>query len=504
MMSLCWTRCLCLTNKSRHAPHISAGKILSWHLVRWKHSEVKQKPPPPPPVRQILEKTVLQQQEEHPASIAARQATNIGLFIDGDNVPPAVFEPLLDAVASVGQIKIRRIYLDSVRASRWGEVLQNLRIDPVIVPRSAGGAKDPADVALAFDAGLEAAKANVTAIAIASQDSDFAWVHQQVRLNNKQAFAVLRDVGNIPSNIGNLMRPFVNDILYYKQGSARKPLGYRLVSNFNLLDSEIEQIQGVSDAETDQARERTGILMRFLKEHGYWELACDPQGFNVNLLFAAVAKFFHVNKMGCLTVSPLSLGLEEAYHAVHGKTAPWTRYSNDLVFVEPIMTPERALVRAMGQRMAVTASVGGPFLAKANADLVEVVLRRLWYLEAGEPVSRPVIDLFLESNHKELRARGFQNTPDDDVETLHRLHEIFAARNEVQRWRCNARDLGVRKDLVKAGLLLSEDCSRNDAFNAMGNYMKSSMGCAELPPSYGVRLARVRNSFNQHQPNLRK
>ncbi|CAK0876339.1 unnamed protein product [Prorocentrum cordatum] len=107
---------------------------------------------------------------------APSTGARVALLIDGD-------QPL-------GEMVVKRCYVTTSKARDWGPSLQDAGIDAVVVPRKAGGSKDPVDLEIALEAAdlaLGPSRPDLSALVIASNDVDLISVLRYVRTAAEQS-----------------------------------------------------------------------------------------------------------------------------------------------------------------------------------------------------------------------------------------------------------------------------------------------------------------------------
>jgi len=434
----------------------------------------------------------------------------VELFIDGDHIGPSAFKPILSTVGRLGNVLSRRAYVHEHTAEIWKNEFKALEIEPVVVPRTLGGAKDPVDLAVTWDVAASAHGAAATTIAIASEDLDFSIIHQQVRKQGLRSYAILRDRGGGPhSHIANSLRQYVDDVLYYKLGKGRE-INYRLVLDCNNLSKPMTREDGFVDVPDHS--EEIHELFSFLEGLDYVVrqtrngIEYSRSSVCVHLLLAALAKFYHVHRLGCLSVSPISAMVKEGHAVMKSPRAdPWIRHPGGLIFMQPWRSPSLAVRKEFGidSRASHVASCGGPFLMTITDNLVENVLRRMGYIESSDVLTHEALDLFCDLNTKPLRVHDF-TLGDCLSANMARLHDTFASQDYVQRWRAAYSDGGVRNLLNQHKLIRSPEEASSVIFEAMGEFLKQFMKASCVPTTYALRVARINQHLRAQRPDARK
>ncbi|CAE8678019.1 unnamed protein product [Polarella glacialis] len=220
-------------------------------------------------------------------------------------------------------------------------------------------------------------------------------------------------------------------------------------------------------------------------------------------MLAALVKFFHVHRLGKLTLWPMSRALRQAFQAT---TSPpvggWTQNPGDLVFVQP-----RWRGRQTGNATANFtrfAYGGGPYLTQSSAGLVQAVLDRLGYLEDGGHLGEAT-DLFCIANRKELQKFELQEK-DSLSSKLSKLHAIFTSQHRLQAWRVSYDDIGVREHLQQTGHIQSAGAAKEQVLEGMRDLLLKEAGLRpqELPQSYTALTAHCLRHINRRDPNNRR
>ncbi|CAE6971740.1 unnamed protein product [Symbiodinium natans] len=413
-----------------------------------------------------------------------RDICTIAVLIDGENISPSSLGPLMQAARSAGEIQYSRIYLNEHKASLFNDRLSEQGIEAVVVPQLSSGLKDPSDIMLALDAVEECLKGTASAIAVASEDVDFALVLRKVRELGRRSFAVtpLR----APSRSQELLRSAADGLLFFGDHPAISKVAEHL--DTSRLDSDVEfsEVSLIPQALNEDRRRKMEQLEQLLQELGY--LPKPPQQ---GVMVAALAKFFHANQLGRLTVRPLHEGLTQAFSALERPPAGgWAPDPKNLVFLK-----HRG---EAGRGPAVTdtpreARKEGPFLTSISDSLVERVLLRFGYLQAGEESREQVteaIQLFCDRNQKELQKYGLQAAQQQLPDARESLHQIFTEPNRLQVWRRAADDVKVRSRLKDVGEIRHAGAPRPQLLEAMRRLLRLRAPREELPRIYAAHVAR--------------
>ncbi|CAE7742913.1 unnamed protein product [Symbiodinium sp. CCMP2592] len=424
-----------------------------------------------------------------------RGCGSLAVLIDGDNVSPASLQSVLQAVRSVGQIKYSRIYVNQHKALLWKDQLAEQGVETVVVPQLSSGLKDPADIMLAVDAVEECLKGTALGIAVASEDVDFAIVLRKVRQLGRRSFAVTP--ARSTSRCQELLRSAADELLLFGERPSISKVAEHL--DTSCLDSNVELAEQVDlgDQPLTEERQRSmEKLEELLQGLGY--LPKPPQR---GIMLAALAKFFHANGLGRLTIRPLHEGLTQAFSLMERPPAGgWAPDPKNLAFLKPKEVEAKSPDEEATQ--------GGPLLTYISEDLVQRVLRRFGYLQAGEESPGQVmeaVELFWDRNRKELQKCGWQameatRSASDARETL---HQIFTEPHRLQVWRRAAKEARLRRRLKEVGEIRHADVPRPELVEAMRRLLQIRAPREELPKIYAAHVARCLRHL-ESDPSSRK
>lgn len=102
------------------------------------------------------------------------RARRVALFVDGDNISPALAGPILDAAGRLGPVDVRRVYAAEAGFRAWQDAAGYR-------PIQVGGAKNGTDLLLCIEAVEMACKGGFDAFALASDDRDFSHLAHWLR-----------------------------------------------------------------------------------------------------------------------------------------------------------------------------------------------------------------------------------------------------------------------------------------------------------------------------------
>ncbi|CAE7480160.1 unnamed protein product [Symbiodinium sp. CCMP2456] len=408
-----------------------------------------------------------------------RGCGSLAVLIDGDNVSPTSLQSVLQAVRSVGQIKYSRIYVNQHKALLWKDQLIEQGIETIVVPQLSSGLKDPADIMLAVDAVEECLKGTTFGIAVASEDVDFAIVLRKVRQLGRRSYAVTP--ARSTSRCQELLRSAADELLLFGERPKISKVADHL--DTSRLDSDVELAEqaDLGDQPLTEERQRSmEKLEELLQELGY--LPRPPQR---GVMVAALAKFFHANGLGRLTIRPLHEGLTQAFALMERPPAGgWAPDPKTLVFLKP---KGESAAKSLEEDRARQA---GPLLTYISEDLVQRVLCRFGYLQAGEESLGQVmeaVELFWDRNRKELQKCGHLQARGDAREAL---HQIFTEPHRLQVWRRAAEEARLRRRLKEVGEIRHAAVPRPQLVEAMRRLLQIRAPREELPKIYAAHVSR--------------
>jgi hypothetical protein len=99
-------------------------------------------------------------------AVAVGSFARVAVFVDGDNLPPSLAEPILAAAARLGRADLRRVYAADGACKSW-DAAAGFRVS------RAAGAKNGTDLLLCIEAVAAACDERFERVAIASDDRDF-------------------------------------------------------------------------------------------------------------------------------------------------------------------------------------------------------------------------------------------------------------------------------------------------------------------------------------------
>ncbi|CAE8646705.1 unnamed protein product [Polarella glacialis] len=362
----------------------------------------------------------------------------IALLIDGDQVGKNAFTLILDSLRQCGQLVDRRAYLSKHLAQTLDEDLTRHQIRPVIVLRHAGGTKSPEDMEIAMDV-LELCKQsqgnnnsntnninnnsnthnnnnhnnnNIEGVAIASNDLDLLEVLERAQSEGMKVWLCMRAQFS-QSGISPLARRAAADagveIIVYGQRNKKLP---KMVSLISIFDG-LAKAHGIRPVHDDlRSLADLESLSLSLMQYGY--LSANQVA--TATLEGAVAKFFHVNKLGPLIIDPITIGWHQCLAAFQNNTsATWSTNPGNLIYVRP---------RGRRGYKWGTIIAQGPFIIQDSTQLVPEILDRLGY-SSPELNFQQTIDMFWDSNIGSLKRRGISAAIVDGSQKLETLEREF-------------------------------------------------------------------------------
>jgi len=197
------------------------------------------------------------------------------------------------------------------------------------------------------------------------------------------------------------------------------------------------------------------LVSKKMQELGYLSDAEDP-------LIPPLAKFYHVNSLGPMTIwPPHCLGeaqrLLKANSDRDWKSNPW-----DLVFVFPRVLSNKTKTELKKYGTASCSSHvrgGGPFLLKDSAELVSIVLRRLGFIDDALNANiHEAIDVFCGQtmNKRSLQGLGLSHLHRYSLPTKNALlHGALTSPRAHGHWQVAPVDTMVRQHLVSRSAISS-------------------------------------------------
>lgn len=401
---------------------------------------------------------------------AQEKRSRFALLIDGDVYGPTKWGPAQDAVSARGDLASSFVFAAPGRCDnrKWAGAMSSLRIQPVPVPRRSAGSGDPNDIAIGMEATRLLSQGDVDAIALLAGDADFVYLAERVRGWGKHFLAILLDGGKL--GIGKAFAEANVEIAWIRDAAGAR-------ANSGTMKAVLSpdgrgSIQLLSPEEDQGLSQGRGFellpLTRTLQELEFLHNSDDP-------LVPGLAKFFHANSLGHLSVYPKQLAYGEAVAALEsGSEGEWQGNPGDLVFVLPQRNGQRgksALAKYGSDRCAHFALAGGPFLLRSSSMLVDEVLSRLGYLDDQANADfGEAVDVFASQTHnaRNLRLIGIDIPACLDMHSKRALlHSALVSSKLHGVWGTSPRDGILREMLVKHGSLACVDAPVGDAWTAL-------------------------------------
>lgn len=423
--------------------------------------------------------------------VARRRAATVALLVDGDHVAPAAFGPLLRALAARSlNATDRRFYTVPHKAEKWEKELRAHGFRAVLVPRRAGGRKDPADLALALDAAELALRgAAVSGIAVASDDTDFALLLGRVRGWGLRAYvAMLVHEGLHPVH-RRTWEDAGAEVVPYSLDRRRR----RECLIFDAVASEMREEmmpEGLEPAVLSD-EEHADVLLK-MKRSGY--LPEHAQ----RIAMDAVVTMLSVNRLSPMALKPVWLMEQHLFaHLVEFDGEALQRNPGDLVVIDRIKKGEDNDTLSRSR-------AGGPVVLRVGPELVHRVLLSLRFLQDSSMQDHcsnisDALSAFCTVNGGAL-AKGhgaFLEGMSDDAR-LATLHDVFTAPGRPQKWRVMLSDRDLRRRLR-----LQDDTPRPDVLTALRSFLtrRGVLDAADL--SYCCAVVRASQHINRNNPENR-
>ena len=345
----------------------------------------------------------------------------------------------------------------------------------VLVPQLSGGQKDSSDVMLAMDA-AEVALSGAPAVGVVSADVDFSILLRKLRswgVWTVAAYPKLRQ-----SNMPEQLAIAADEVVHYCLSKPAAPPLQRIIMDTDKLEGKVEVAE---DADTEALSEilisedALDKLRTLLVTFGFLKSREDGP------LIDALVKFFHVNKLGKLTIWPQKLAIREAANKISQERRPrWKTNPGNLALVQPLSAASSPGERTNFRRLT---QLGGPFLCRIDSTLVERVLRRFGYLDdrwdlAGDNIEEAGT-LFCRINQKQLQRLQHRSH-------WHELHVLLSAQR-LQAWRLPYSDRPLQQHFQAQNLLPKATTSWVATRAAMRSAMQTQLGRSQMISSWERR-----------------
>lgn len=132
----------------------------------------------------------------------------LAVLIDGDNTPASAAMAVMEELAGIGEIAVRRVYGDftSSHLKKWSDVSAELALVPFHQPANTTG-KNSSDIALVIDAMDLLHSGRFDGFVLVSSDSDFTRLASRIREQGKFVCGVGR--GTTPDAFRQACQRFI-------------------------------------------------------------------------------------------------------------------------------------------------------------------------------------------------------------------------------------------------------------------------------------------------------
>jgi len=242
-------------------------------------------------------------------------------------------------------------------------------------------------------------------------------------------------------------------------------------------------------------------IVSTLCDLGYMDAATDP-------IIPAIAKFYHVNGIGPLTIWPEMYPRAEVFALLSQQPGKvWTRCRDKLAFVSPRATLTLTKANQDMYGSAQCSSVvrgGGPFILHDSETLVFTFLQRLGYLDdsfnsdIGE-----ALDVFFSMgmNRSNLEQLGVtldsKGTLPDMV-----LRNVLTSSTTYGIWRIAPSDALVRGKLLARGLISGQHAGKEEVYDGLQHFVKQ-LNLRQWSTYNGLVLEVLQNRAKSNPTNRR-
>ena len=379
----------------------------------------------------------------------ATQRTPLALLVDGDQFGPKQCKLLAEYLEQSYDIRVRRIYAAPSKAEAWHGRLAEVSFDFVAVPRWTGGQKDPVDMEIAMDVIQLAMSKEVSCLAIACKDVDYARVFQRGRELGLDMLHV------VPAGTNAL--PEVPAAI---AASCSQTVVVKWKENGQACKGEIYQ---VTPAE-QEVRDRLADL-------GYWDPKSELAKRNESRFFRqAIACFVHVNDISSLRsyhpfFPPRTVIAQ--LHEVVSQKKKWKSKPDGLLCLTGCNSRYNhpTLHMKFGNWPSVDC------FEFATEHLAESVLRAFGYLDLSRnAVEQEACTLFVkqQATRRQTHERLAAVHPTDFSD----LHRLFARSDLLQEWWLPRKDTQLRLDLRRLGFLDANASGERAVMRSMKRFLE--------------------------------
>lgn len=421
-----------------------------------------------------------------------------GLLIDGDVFGPGSWPAALAALKDKRMRVQAHVFGPPGRDENktWKSEMLAHSISFVPVFRRTGGAKDPNDIAIGMEASRMVFQERVDAVALLVADADFVYLVGQLHHWGCCVFAILRE--GLGAGTFTAFREAGAEVLVLPEVVGKGGRGKHKVVLHESGEStfpewpESEHLDSVPEQDMQDSVDR-------LVELEYMWSKDDP-------ILPAIAKFFHANSIGPVTLWPGVSALIQfrAALASHPHRA-WRRNPGDQIFVLPkaqSLSSKSDLEQHGSRECSRVVRGGGAFIIQDSACVVDLFLHRLGYLCADlECDVGDAVDVFskMNMNHAHLTQIGI-SIP-SYVQTFTKksmLHAALASPRATGHWQIAPKDTAVRSLLKALGKIPSTDVSSSTFNKALVSY--SRLKGLPLRKSLAGRVQEVLYDLNPCDP----
>ena len=319
--------------------------------------------------------------EKLPLAHLEDQVPRIALLMDGDQVSKSHASAIIAAVKEQGELVDAR-WFGVPDDEKHRESMAAQGVGLVLAPRLVGGTLDLQDVLISMHAARAISTGKADTVALATgRDHDFVAVSKQLHEWGGKTMLLVHRANDDHNKVCWLSRNFASvgtEIVPY---STRKPSASSKMQAVLQADGRSTMVP-TQEEDWQQWQWQDDTQVRtLLFSLGYLQEPGEP-------LPPSIAKFYHVNEIGSLTVWPAWYSLKSAIELISQQQGRlWKRDPGNLIFVDPRAQlaggkTNRMEERKYGTRIcAEMALAGGPRIFNADDELVTRFLEALGYLD---------------------------------------------------------------------------------------------------------------------------